>query len=159
MAIFPLRGCVIPLRTTWNKRGCLGVHLYQKDPRSVKKRLSYGYFPIERLGDSIENHMRQKGIVWRSFVLKRSKIRQEMPKLCLFSTWEVAWFHWEPQGTKGDPYGSHLYQKDLRSVKKWLSYNYFPTGRLGDSIDNHMGQKGTLWYSYTKKIQNTSRND
>ena len=35
----------------------MGVHLYQKDPKSVNKRLSYGYFPAEteRLRDSIEN--------------------------------------------------------------------------------------------------------
>ena len=31
------RGCVIPLRTTWDKRGSFGVHLYQKDLKSVKK--------------------------------------------------------------------------------------------------------------------------
>ena len=70
MAIFPLRGCVIPLRTTWDKRGSLGVHLYQKDPKSVQKwliycyfsteRLSYGFLPTERLRNSIENYMEQK---------------------------------------------------------------------------------------------------
>ena len=36
------RGCVIPLRTTWDKRGSFGVDLYQKDLKSVKKWLSYG---------------------------------------------------------------------------------------------------------------------
>ena len=144
MAIFPLRGCVIPWKTTWDKRGSLGVHLYQKDPKLVKKWLSYGHFP----------------------------------------PWEVAWFHWEPHGTKGDPLvfiftkkiqnqsrngwvtaifplrgcvislrttgdqrgslGVHLFQKDPKSVKKWLSYGYFPTERLRDSIENQMGQKGIL---------------
>ena len=62
MAIFPLRGWVIPLRTKWDRRGHLGVHLNKKDPKSVKKWLSYGYFPTERLHDSIENQMGQKGI-------------------------------------------------------------------------------------------------
>ena len=33
----PLRGCVISLRTTWYKMGSFGVHLYQKDSKSVKK--------------------------------------------------------------------------------------------------------------------------
>ena len=71
MAIFPLRGWVIPLKTKWDKRGPLGVHLKAKDPKSVKKWPSYGYLPTERLRDSIENHMRQKGILGRSFVLKK----------------------------------------------------------------------------------------
>ena len=34
---FPPKGCMIPLRTTWDKRGSLGVYLHQKDPKSVKK--------------------------------------------------------------------------------------------------------------------------
>ena len=28
---FPLRGCVIPLRATWDKKGPFGVYFYQKD--------------------------------------------------------------------------------------------------------------------------------
>ena len=55
------RGWVIPLRTTWDKKVSLGVHWYQKDPKSIKKWLIYGYFPNEKLRDSIENHMGQKG--------------------------------------------------------------------------------------------------
>ena len=43
MAIFPLRGCMILVRTIYYKWGSLGVHQYQKDPKSVKKWLSYGY--------------------------------------------------------------------------------------------------------------------
>ena len=81
---------MISLRTTWDKRGSLGVHLCQKDPKSVKKWLSYGYFPTERLRDFIENHMGPKGILGCSFVPKRSKIGQEMAELWLFSQWEVA---------------------------------------------------------------------
>ena len=148
----------------WQK-GSLGVHLYQKYPKSVKKWLSYGYIPTERLSDSIENPMGQKGILGCSFVPKRSIIHQEMAKLWLFSTWEVAWFHWEPHGKKGYPLvfvctkeiqkrskndwvmafftlrgcvipwkitwdqrgslGFDLYQKDQKSVKKWLSYGSY----------------------------------
>ena len=52
---------MIPLRTTWDKRGSFGVHLYQKDPKSAKKRLSYGHFLTERLRDSIEKHIGQNG--------------------------------------------------------------------------------------------------
>ena len=57
IAIFSLRGCVNSLGTRWDKGGCFGVHLYQKDPKSVKKWLSYGHFPTKRLCDSIENNM------------------------------------------------------------------------------------------------------
>ena len=88
-AIFPLRGCVIPFRTTWDKRRYLGAHLYHKYPKSVKKWLRYGYFPVGRLGDSIENHMGQKGILGLFFVPKISKISQQMAGLGLFITW--AW--------------------------------------------------------------------
>ena len=133
-AIHPLRRCVISLRTTWDQRG------------------SFGF----------------------SFVPKRSKIGQEMAELWLFFHWEVVWFHWDPQGTTGDPWvficakkiqnrstngwvmaifplggcvislrttcdqrgssGVHLCRKDPKSVKKWLSYGYFPTERLCDFI-------------------------
>ena len=78
-----LVGCLIPLRTLWDKRGSLGVQLYQKDPKSVKKWLSHGHFPPERLCDSIENQIEQKGIFWCSVVPKRSKICQEMAELGL----------------------------------------------------------------------------
>ena len=99
MTIFPLRGCVISLRFRWDQRRSSGVHLCHKDPKSVKKWLSYNYFHTERLRDFIENHMRPKGILGCSFVPQRSEIGQEMAELWLFSRWEVAWFHWEPHGT------------------------------------------------------------
>ena len=83
MAISPLRVCMIPLQTTWDKREPFDVHLCQKDPKSAKKRLIYGYFPTETLCDSIENHRGQKGILWCSFVPKRSIIRQEKAELWL----------------------------------------------------------------------------
>ena len=67
------------------KRESFGVHLYQKDPKSAKKWLSYGHFLPERLRDSIGKHMGQKGILWCSFVPKRSKISQEMSEIWLFS--------------------------------------------------------------------------
>ena len=85
MAIFSLRGWVIPLSTTWDKVESFGVHLYQKDPKSAKKWLSYCHFLPERLRDSIGKHMGQKGILWCLFVPKRSKIAQEMAELGPFS--------------------------------------------------------------------------
>ena len=81
MAIFSLRGWVIPLRSTWDRMGSFGVDLYQKDLKSVKNLVSYGHFLIERLRDSIEKHMGQRGFLWFSFVPKRSKIGQEMAEL------------------------------------------------------------------------------
>ena len=77
---------MISLRTTWVQRGYLGVLLNHKYPKSVKEWLSYGYFPIEMLRDSIESHMEQEGILGRLFVPKRSKIGQEMAELGLFIT-------------------------------------------------------------------------
>ena len=115
-------------------------HLYQTDPKLIKKWLSYGQFPPERC-DSMENHKGQKRSFsvhlcqkypklvqkWLSYgyfptekgyllvviFTKNIKIGQEMAELWPFSHWEVAWFHWEPHGTKEDPmeFGSHLYQK------------------------------------------------
>ena len=59
---------MIPLKTTWDKRRSLGVHLCQKYTKLVKKWLSYSYFPTERFRDSIENQMGQKGILAHLFV-------------------------------------------------------------------------------------------
>ena len=84
MAIFFLRGCMIPLGSRWDKRGSFGAHLYQKDPKSAKKWLSYGHFLTERLCDSIEKHMGQNGILWCLFVPKISKIGQEIAELGAF---------------------------------------------------------------------------
>ena len=64
MLIFSLRGCVIPLRTSWYKRECLCVHLYQKDPKYVKKWLSYGHFLPESLHDSIGNFKDERESFW-----------------------------------------------------------------------------------------------
>ena len=75
-------------------------------------------FPPERLCDSIENQMGQKGILRCSFVPKRSKISQEMaelrPRGCVVPLRTI----WHKRGS----FGVHLYQKDLKLVKKWLSY-------------------------------------
>ena len=94
---------MIPLISLWDKRRSLGVHLYQKDPRLIKKWLSYGYFSTERLDDSIENQIEQKETLGCAFKQKRSKIGPERAELWLFSHWDVVWFHLEPQGTNGDP--------------------------------------------------------
>ena len=72
---------MITFRTTWDKRGSLGVHLCQKDPKLVKKWLNYSYFSTERLSDFIENHMGLRGTPGCLFVPKRSKIGQEMAEL------------------------------------------------------------------------------
>ena len=44
-----------------------------------------------------------------------------------------------------------LCQKDQISVKKWLNYGYFPSERLRDFIENHMGPKGILGCSFVPK--------
>ena len=75
---------MISVRTTWDQRISLDVHLCQKDLKSVYKWLSYGYFPTERLCDSIENHLGQKGMLGHSFVPKISKIGQDLTELLSF---------------------------------------------------------------------------
>ena len=75
---------MISLRTTLDHRASLGAQLCLKDSKLVKKWLSYGYFPTERLREFIENHMGPKGILDCSFVPKRSKIGQGMAELWLF---------------------------------------------------------------------------
>ena len=75
---------MISLRTRWDQREYLGVHLCLKDPKSVKKWLSYGYFPTDSLRDSIENHIGQKGMLGCSFVPKISKIGQDLAELWPF---------------------------------------------------------------------------
>ena len=107
-----------PLRNTWDKKGSFDVHLYQKDPKSVKKWLIQGHFPPERLRDSIESHMGQKGILLFSFVPKRSRIGQEMAELWSRGCVIPLRTTWDKRGS----FGVDLYQKDLKSVKKWLSY-------------------------------------
>ena len=115
---------------------------------------SYGHFPPERLCDSIENHMGQKGFLWCSVVPKGSKIFQE---------WQFtpARLHDSIENHKGQrrPLGLHLYKKHPKLAKEWLSYDHFSPERLHDSIENHTGQKGDPWVLiFTKKIQNLSRN-
>ena len=75
---------MIPLRTKWDIRASLRIDLCHKDPKSVKKWLSYGHFPTEGLRDSIENHLGQKGMLGHSFVPKISKIGQDLTELLSF---------------------------------------------------------------------------
>ena len=138
IGISSLRGCVIPLGSRWDKRGSFGAHLYQKDPKYVKKWLNYGHFLPERLSNSIVNHMGQSGILWCSFVPKRSKIGQEMAELWPFSPWEVAWFHWEAHGTKGDPLVFICTQKIQNRTRNGWVKAIFSLERLSDSIDKHI---------------------
>ena len=116
MSIFPLGGCLIPSRTTLDKRGSFSVHLTRFEIGQEMAQL--WYFSPERLRDSIANHMGQRGILGCSFVPKRSKISQEMaelrPRGCVIPLRTI----WDKRGS----FGVHLYQKDLKLVKKWLSY-------------------------------------
>ena len=75
---------MIQLRTSWDKRGSLGIDLYQQYKELVNKWLGYGNFPPERLCDSIQNHMRQKGMLGCLFVPKISKIGQDLAELWPF---------------------------------------------------------------------------
>ena len=72
-----------------------------------------------------------------------------MADLWLFSYWEVSWFHWELRGTKGDPW-VFICSKKIQNRSR-NSYGYFPTGRLRDFIENHVGPKGILGCSFVPK--------
>ena len=95
----------------------------------------------KRLRDSIESHMGRKGILLVSFVPKRSRIGQEMAELWSRGCVIPRRTTWDKRGS----FGVDLYQKDLKSVKTWLSYSHFPIERLHDSIDSLVGQKRILW--------------
>ena len=41
-------------------------------------------------------------------------------------------------------------------VKKWLSYDHILPERLGDSCEDHMGQKGILMCSFVPKRSKTT---
>ena len=155
MAIFQLKSCTILLRTTLDE-GPLGVHLYQNDPKSIKKWLIYGYFPNEKLRDSIENHMGQTGPFGVHLCHKDPKSIKIQLSYGYFTTerlrdsienhigqWTTGtlWCSFIP---KGDPLVFISYQIDPKIIKNWLTYGYFPSESLHDSIANHMGQKGTL---------------
>ena len=108
------RGCVTPLRTTWEKGGSLSVHLYQKDLKSVKKWLSYGQ--------------------------------------------EVAWFHWEPHGTKGDPWALIC----TNNIKNWsingLVMAIFPLRGCVIPLRTTCDKRDSWVFICTKNIQNRLRN-
>ena len=77
------------------------------------------------------------------------------------NSWVMAFFPWEvPLRTTWDKRKSflvHLYQKDLKSVRKWLSYCHFLPESLRDSIENHMGPRGILLCSFLPKGSKTSQ--
>ena len=156
MAILPLRGCVILSRTTWDKRGPLGVHLCQKISKSVNKRLSYGSFPTERLGDSIQNHIGQKRTLWCSFVPKRSQIRQETADLWLFSNWKVARFYWEPHWTK-DPLVFICTKMIQNPSRNGWFMAIFPMRSCVIQLKITWDKKDPLVFICATKIQNPSR--
>ena len=63
----------------------LGLHLNQKDLKSVKKHLSYSQLINGRLRDSSEYHAGYVLSIRASFESKRSEIRQEMAKYSQFT--------------------------------------------------------------------------
>ena len=130
---------MIQLRSTWDKGGSFGVHLYQKDPKSAKKWLSYGHFLTERLCDSIEKHMGQNGILWCLFVPKISKIGQEIAELGPFPSERLHDSIEKHMGQKGFLWCS-VVPKGSKIFQEWQ----FTPARLHDSIENHKGQKEAL---------------
>ena len=51
-----------------------------------------------------------------------------------------------------DVLGLYLFQKDLKSGKKWLSYGHFTNCRLRDSSQYHAGCMESIRASFEPKI-------
>ena len=51
-----------------------------------------------------------------------------------------------------DVLGLYLFQKDLKSGKKWLSYGHFANCRLRDSFEYHARCMGSIRASFEPKI-------
>ena len=78
------------------------MSIYTKMIQNLPKNgKSYGHFPLKRLHDSGEDHILQMGILGCSSVPERSKIRQEMAELWLFSTERLRDFIENHMGLKG----------------------------------------------------------
>ena len=106
-------------------RGILLCSFLPKGSTTSQEIAEIWNLPTERLRDSIENNTGQKGVLWCSFVPKISKFGQEMAELWIFPP-ERLHDSMRTRWDKGGSLGVHLYQKYLKSVKKWLSYGIFP---------------------------------
>ena len=95
MAIFPLRGCVIPLRTTWDKRGCLGIHLYQKYPKLVKIWLSYCHFSLKGCVILLKITWDKSGSF--RFIFTKN-IQKSLKKWLILGYWGSWWVIWDGGG-------------------------------------------------------------
>ena len=117
-------------------------------------------FPPERLCDSIETNMVQRGILWCSFLPRRSKIGQEMAESWPFSPLRDCVTPFTTTWYKSRSFGIYLDQKDAKSVKKWPNYGHFPPWEVAWF---HWEQHGTngdlLLFICNKKIQNRWIND
>ena len=173
---------MISLRATRDRRGSLGVHLRQKQPKSVKKWLGYGYFPLRGYVILLRSsgtkgdpwvficvkkiqHRSRNGLVTDIFPHRRCVISLRTTRdqrgslgihLCqkdlLRNTWVMSIFphvillsaSWDQSRI----WGVHLCHKDPKSIKKWLSYDYFSIERLCYFIEIQMGPKEILGCSF-----------
>ena len=129
---------MISLRATWDRRGSLGVHLRQKQPKSVKKWLSYGYFPLRGCVISLRSSG-TKGDPWVFICVKKIQHRSRNGLVTDIFPHRRCVISLRTTRDQRGSLGIHLCQKDLKSVK--LSYGYFTSERLRDFIESHMGPK------------------
>ena len=95
----------------------------QKDSKSVKKWLSYGFSPTERLRDFNENHMGPNGIFSYSFSPKRVKIGQERAELRLFPTerlGDISENHMGPKEILGCSFLPKRFKIGQEMARLWL---------------------------------------
>ena len=113
------------------------VYDVRKKIQNMQEVAKYFHFFPERLRDSIEEHMGQKGIFWCSFVPKYPKLVKKWPTYGNLRQKCILWWSFVPERSK---IGQEIAELGL-----------FSPERLRDSIEKHMGQKGFLWCPYVPK--------
>ena len=138
----------------------MDVHLCQKELKSVKKRLSYCYFPSERLCNFNDNHIGPNGILGCSFVPERSKIGQEMAELCYFPTERLCDSIENNMGQKGILWCSFV-PKISKFGQEMAELWIFPPERLHDSMKTRWDKGGSLgvhlYQKYLKSVKKRMR--
>ena len=98
----------------------------------------------------------KKGILWCSFVPKRSKIGQEIAELWPFSPWEVAWFHWETHGKKREPL-VFICTKEIQNLPRnsWVMAIFYLRGCV-IPLRSTWYKRGSLAAYFYKKNQKSA---
>ena len=108
MLIYFLRGFVISLRTTREKRESFGVHFYQKDPKTVKIWLSYGNFPLRGCVISLRTIWDERGVLCLYLYQKDPKYVKKWHSCGYLFSERLCDFIEKHMGEKGIPWCSFV---------------------------------------------------